>query len=134
MKFIKKFAPIALICLFLTTGCAQRVADLTLASSKNVNLEQGKFTTGDRVVGEDNIAIVLFPLGNPSIKEATDRAIEQDPCAVALTNVAVNTESFALIFGYVKYKVEGNLVIDKNQSGCENWHASTTKIPNRTKS
>ncbi|EOX4193164.1 hypothetical protein ACPF37_003468 [Vibrio cholerae] len=105
----------------LLSGCAQRIADFTLASTKNVELNNGKFVTGDRVSGEDTKAIVIVPLGVPSIKEAADNAIEHDQCAVALTDVTADSEFFSFLFGYIKYEVEGNLVIDKSKKGCENW-------------
>jgi hypothetical protein len=105
----------------LSTGCAQRVADFTLASTKNVDLNNGDFVKGKRVTGEDSKAIVIFPLGIPSIKEAADEAIEQDTCAVALTDVTADSEFFSFFFGYIKYTVEGDLVIDKSRPGCENY-------------
>lgn len=108
----------ALLATLFTTGCAQRVADFTLASTKNVDLNNGQFIKGKRVEGEDTKVIILFPLGVPSIKEATDRAIEIDPCAVALTDVTADSEFFSFLFGYVKYRVEGDLVIDTSRAGC----------------
>lgn len=111
----------ALLVALLSAGCAQRVADFTLASTKNVNLNNGDFVKGKRVSGEDTKAIVIFPLGIPSIKEAADVAIEKDSCAVALTDVTVDSEFFSFLFGYIKYKVEGDLVIDKSLANCENY-------------
>lgn len=117
MEFKHKIA--IATCVVLLSGCAQRVADLTLASTKSVELNSNSFTTGKRVIGEDVKPIILFPLGNPSIKEATNRAIEQDKCAVALTDVAVDFEFFSFFLGYLKYSVEGDLVIDRSQSNCQ---------------
>ncbi|ELJ8809462.1 hypothetical protein RUL24_000790 [Vibrio parahaemolyticus] len=105
----------------LLSGCAQRVADFTLASTKNVELNDGDFVKGDRVTGEDSKPIIIFPLGIPSVKEASDQAIENDKCAVALTDVTADFEFFSFFFGFQKYKIEGDLVIDKSQKGCENW-------------
>ncbi|MCD9516854.1 hypothetical protein GLP21_19470 [Photobacterium carnosum] len=119
---MKKIIPIILISsALLLTGCAQRVADFTLASTKNVNLNNGHFVEGPRVIGEDQKIIIIVPLGIPSIKEAADQAIEKDKCAVGLTDVTADSEFFSFLFGYVKYTIEGNLLIDKSKSGCENW-------------
>lgn len=116
---MKKLAlAIAVLATLMTTGCAQRIADFTLASTKNVDLNSGQFVKGDRVEGIDKKYVVLFPLGVPSVKEAADRAIETNPCAVALTDVTADSEAFAFIFGYVQYKIEGDLVIDTNRTGC----------------
>ncbi len=105
----------------LLSGCAQRVLDFTLVSTKNVELNNGDFVIGERIVGEDTKVIIFFPLGVPSVKEASDNAIEKDKCAVALKNMTADFEYFSFIFGYHKYKVEGDLVIDKTKKGCETW-------------
>jgi hypothetical protein len=115
----KLFISTVLVAL-LSTGCSQRIADFTLASTKNVDLNNGDFVKGKRVTGEDTKVIILFPIGIPSVKEAADVAIEKDKCAVALTDVTADSEFFSFLVGYVKYKVEGNLVIDKSIAGCEN--------------
>ncbi|WP_261859045.1 hypothetical protein [Photobacterium sanguinicancri] len=112
---------IVILSTLLLSGCAQRVVDFTLASTKNVELNNGNFVTGSRVIGKDTKAIVLFPMGVPSLKEASDQAIEKDKCAVALSNVTGDYEYFSFIFGYQKYQVEGDLVIDKSLPGCSNW-------------
>ena len=111
----------AVLMAMLSTGCAQRVADFTLASTKNVDLISGNFVKGKRVSGEDKKAVVIVPLGMPSVKEAADKAIEQDRCAVGLTDVTADSEAFAFLFGYVKYTIEGDLIIDKSKPGCEHW-------------
>lgn len=119
---MKKIAlSVAVVSSILLSGCAQRVADLTLASTKNVELNSGNFVTGERVVGEDTKPIILLPLGIPSVKEASDKAIEHDKCAVALSDVTADFEFFSFFFGYQKYIIEGDLVIDKSKAGCENW-------------
>lgn len=114
-----KFVIAAIIASLALAGCSQRIADLTVASTKNFNLNSGQLTKGKRVTGEDTKPIILFPLGVPSVKEAADNAIEKNPCAVGLSDVAVDQEFFAFIFGYVKYKVEGDLILDKRRAGCE---------------
>lgn len=105
----------------LLGGCSQRIADFTLASTKNVDLNTGNFVKGPRVTGSDAKPIIIIPLGVPNIKEASDKAIEQDRCAVGLTDVTADSEFFSFVFGFIKYRVEGDLLIDKSQAGCENW-------------
>ncbi|HGY5111365.1 MULTISPECIES: hypothetical protein [Citrobacter] len=116
---MKRVAMCILGVLFLS-GCSQRVADLTVASTKNYNMNGGQFVTGNRVTGEDSSAIVIFPLGMPNVKEAADRAIEQNRCAVGLTNVVVEQYVYAFLFGVQGFTVEGNLVLDKTLPGCFN--------------
>ena len=121
MQHVEVRAFTYLIADFSTKDQLYRVADFTLASTKNVDLNSGNFVKGKRVSGEDKKAVVIVPLGMPSVKEAADKAIEQDRCAVGLTDVTADSEAFAFLFGYVKYTIEGDLIIDKSKPGCEHW-------------
>ncbi|WP_259678784.1 hypothetical protein, partial [Klebsiella pneumoniae] len=85
---MKKVIALALGALLLS-GCTVRVADLTVASTKNYNLNGGKFYKGKRVTAEDSYPVIIFPLGIPNVKTAADRAIEKDRCAVGLSDVVV---------------------------------------------
>lgn len=111
-----KFVP--LICIALsafTVGCTHtyRVGDFTILSTKNVNLDSGKMVHRERVVNEEK-ADNNEPL---HIKDAIDHAIDQDPCAVALSDVAV----YYIQGPFSKsWKVEGNKVLDLGRHGCEN--------------
>jgi hypothetical protein len=104
----------------LLSGCTVRVADLTVASSKNYNLNSTKFVKGKRVTAEDSYPVILFPTGIPNVKTAIDRAIEQDRCAVGLTDMVVSQLNHAFIFGKIGVRVEGNLLLDRSVAGCEN--------------
>ena len=101
------------------TGCSVRMADMTVASTKNYNLNSNQFVKGQRVTGEDKVPVVLFPLGIPNFKTAVDRAIEKDRCAVALSDVVITQLNQAFIVGQIGYRVEGTQIIDKSQLGCE---------------
>ncbi|HAV1601532.1 TPA: hypothetical protein JG832_002422 [Enterobacter hormaechei subsp. xiangfangensis] len=123
---MKKIIAVALG-MSLLTGCVDRVADLTVASSKNYNQNSGKLVKGKRVTGTDSRSIIVVPTGNPNVKEALDKAIEQDKCAVALSDVVVNQKTviipvLILMFGKIQFDVTGNLILDQNQPGCENAH------------
>ena len=119
---MKKIA-VALLAALALSGCSQRVADLTVASTKNMNLNSDGFVTGDRVEGKDMVPVVLFPFGIPQVKEAADNAIENNQCAVGLTDVVVTQNNHALLFllGQIGFSVEGNLVIDTHKPGCEKY-------------
>ncbi|WP_241624586.1 hypothetical protein [Rosenbergiella epipactidis] len=116
---MKKMLALALGAILLS-GCTVRVADMTVASTKNYNLNAAKFVKGQRVTGEDKAPIVIFPLGIPSVKTAMDRAIEKDKCAVGLSDVVVYQLNHAFLFGTYGFRVEGTEVIDRSQLGCEN--------------
>lgn len=104
----------------LLSGCTYRVVDLTVASTKNYNLNGNDFVKGSRVTGEDAYPVVVFPLGIPNIKEATDIAIENNPCAVALSDVVVTQYNYSFFFGVYGVTVEGDLILDRTKPGCEN--------------
>lgn len=119
---MKKMIAVAVLAALAATGCSQRVADLTLASTKNVDINSGSFVKGERITGEDSKPIILFPLGVPQVKEAADKAIEKDKCVVALSDVVVDYNYFVfLIFGSNGYTVEGTQLADTSIKGCENW-------------
>ena len=103
----------------MSTGCAVRMADMTVASTKNYNLNSNQFVKGQRVTGEDKVPVVLFPLGIPNFKTAIDEAIEKDRCTVALSDVVITQLNQAFIVGKIGYRVEGTQVIDRSQPECQ---------------
>ncbi len=103
----------------MSTGCAVRMADMTVASTKNYNLNSNQFVKGQRVTGEDKVPVVLFPLGIPNFKTAIDKAIEKDSCTVALSDVVITQLNQAFIVGKIGYRVEGTQVIDRSQPECQ---------------
>lgn len=94
------------------------IQDMTVASTKNYNLNSNQFVKGERVKGEDKVPVVLFPLGIPNFKTAIDRAIEKDSCAVALSDVVITQLNQAFLVGQIGYRVEGTQIIDRSQPAC----------------
>lgn len=105
------------------SGCTIRVADMTVGSTKNYNINSAQFIRGKRVKGEDKYPVLLFPLGIPNVKTAMDKAIEQDKCAVALTDVVVSQLNHSFLIGTIGFRIEGDLVLDAGQPGCERMAA-----------
>ncbi len=103
----------------VASGCTVRVADMTVGSTKNYNINSAKFVKGKRVTGEDTYPVILFPLGIPNVKTAMDNAIEQDKCAVGLTDVVVSQLNHSFLVGTIGYRIEGDLIIDATQPGCD---------------
>lgn len=116
---MKKIVAIALGTLLLS-GCSVRYADMTVGSTKNYNINSNNFSIGKRVSAEDMHPVIFFPMGIPNMKTAIDRAIEQDQCAVGLSNLVITNVNHSFIFGQFGVKVEGNLIIDKSLPGCAN--------------
>lgn len=119
----------------LLTGCSIPVADMTLASTKNISINsntQHDFHKGLHVDGSDSVPIVIFPLGQPSVKKAIDTAISHDSCAVGLTDLRITQFTYGLIpvAGVTGYKVEGDLLIDKALPECaDHSDAQTDETP-----
>ncbi|WP_460055504.1 hypothetical protein [Pseudomonas sp. S2_D06] len=116
---MKKAAIALLFAAVATSGCTIRVADMTVASTKNYNINASKFVKGKRVTGEDNYPVIIFPTGIPNMKTAMDNAIQQDSCAVGLTDVVMSQLNHSFLFGMIGFRVEGDLVIDTTRPGCE---------------
>ncbi|MBQ8706826.1 MAG: hypothetical protein IJ523_01915 [Succinivibrionaceae bacterium] len=106
---------LCIVAIAFTSGCTTqfRTGDFTILSTKNINLDNGQLVHRERVVNEEQ-SLNNDPL---YIKDAIDHAIDQDRCAVALSDVAIYVIRG---FGSYSIKVEGNKVIDLNRKGCEN--------------
>ncbi len=95
----------------LSTSCTYRLGDLTVMSTKNIELSKmGMYKKcAERSIGEDKVYVIFFiPVGMPSIEEACDRAIESAG-GTFLTDAVVTYESFIFFFGWMKYEVEGEV-------------------------
>lgn len=107
-----------LLAITLASGCAHRIGDFTVASTKNINVKDGTHTInhGKRLTGRDTIHVITFiPTGAyPDMKEAMDNAIEKSPGAVALSNVTIKRGQWYIpfIYGQDYYEVEGNPVYE----------------------
>lgn len=101
-----------ILTLLLLPSCTYRVFDFTIVSTKNLPIgsREELLTKGEeRVSGTDKAHMALwFPLGTPSMKEAIDRAIEQNPGAVGLVDGVVYQKMWSCFFyGQNSYIVEG---------------------------
>ncbi|MGX2041213.1 hypothetical protein ACWJKU_13935 [Methylocaldum sp. MU1018] len=101
----------------LLSGCATRLADFTMMSSKNIDLSRGaNFKRGaSRVTGDDTKHIIIFiPTGQPNVKAAMDKAIESVPGAVALLDGTITQKAWYIpyIYGQSSFVVEGTPLID----------------------
>lgn len=104
----------------LMPSCVYRLADLTFASTKNVDMNSpdGYVTsTNARVTGKDTAHIIIaFPTGNASPKEAIDQAIEKAGMnCVGLSNAVLYGSFWYIpyVYGQEWYKVEGDPVFKK---------------------
>jgi hypothetical protein len=97
----------------LAGGCSTTLGDFTVLSSKNVDLSNFNTEAGEKnrqVVGEDmKSMVVFFPTGEPNMKEACDRALENGD-AYALTNARLRQKGWWFIYGEFGFEVAGNPV------------------------
>lgn len=100
------------------TGCTVRVADMTVGSTKNYDINSGPFIKGPRVTGEDLYPVFIFPLGIPNVKTAMDNAIQSEKCAVGLTDLVISQLNHSFLVGQIGFRVEGDLIIDSSMDGC----------------
>jgi hypothetical protein len=111
---VKYLLPLALLAMSLT-GCSQRMADLTLISPHNVNLNGvnlDKLPGTKDVVGRSETYLILglIPLGLPSLEDAVDDALRRGNGDL-MTDVTVSrTAWYALAVSNVGIEVRGNVV------------------------
>ena len=112
MSLNKFYAVLMGLCIIaLSTSCTYRLGDLTIMSTKNIELSKmGMYKKcAERSIGIDQVYVIFFvPTGMPSIEEACDRAIESAG-GTFLTDAVVTYESFIFFFGWMKYEVEGEV-------------------------
>jgi hypothetical protein len=103
---MKKFLVLVvlLVVAFSFSACTYRLVDFTVISSKNTAVK-GK--VGKRVKGSDGKCVYL---GIPNMKEAIDRAIQQEPGADALIDGVLYLKYY--VFWQV-YEIEGTAINTK---------------------
>lgn len=103
---------VLMIGLFLN-GCTARIADLTLVSTKNIDLSDTHLDarTGQRQVGEDCGFILLgIPLHWPNMKEAVDQALEKGRGNIMVDQVTELKTTWMVIGTQQCFKVEGTVL------------------------
>jgi hypothetical protein len=95
----------AVALLAMLSACSVRVADLTLVSTKNIDLTDVKLDAnkGSRYKGEDCKFMLLsvIPFGLPNIETAIDRALEAGHGNIMIDQVT-EISSYWIVVGSVK--------------------------------
>lgn len=102
-----------LAAVFLTNGCSVRVADLTLVSTKNIDLSDANFDAkkGRRAKGEDCVVLLLgVPFGVPNLEKAVDKALETGGGNVMVDQVTYANAVNFIIAGQSCIEVEGTVL------------------------
>ena len=112
--WIVALAMIVMLC----AGCATRMGDLSVASTKiakldGVNLNQAP--TQRRVTGEAKSFVILFiPLGIPHLEDAVDDALRKGGGDV-MTDVTVRRKGWWFLVGEAGWEVTGDVVKTRGQ-------------------
>lgn len=101
------------LAVLLVSGCTARIADLTLVSTKNIDLSDTQLDArkGTRHKGEDcRISLLGIPFGFPNMKEAVDKALEAGNGNVMVDEVTENKVTWFLIGHHECIVVEGTVL------------------------
>jgi hypothetical protein len=113
-----------LLAVFITSGCSVRLADLTLVSTKNIDLSNAKFdvSKGQRTKGEDcAISLLgLIPLGIPNLEKAVDNALEKGNGNVMVDQVTYHSGAYFIIVSRSCIDVEGTVLNTGTTGGITN--------------
>lgn len=104
-----------LVLAVLLGGCTIRMADLTISSTRNIDMSRmSEFKRGPRIVGEDVAHIILFiPTQlQPNIEDAIDDAIDKVPGCIGLTDVVLRRFGWWFLYGQAGWEVQGTALID----------------------
>jgi len=98
----------------ISSGCAHRVADLTLVSTKNIDLNNTvlDIRSGERVKGSDCALSLLglIPFGVPNLQEAIDSALEKGNGSIMVDQVTYLKQYYFVLGGSSCIEVEGTVL------------------------
>ena len=99
------------------SGCVKRLGNFTVISTKNIDWSRAAELKPDnrRTSADDSYhVIVIIPTKKSiTVQDAVNRAIEQVPGGVALTDAVVKRKTFwLLLYGKSSYVVEGIVLLD----------------------
>jgi len=118
-------SPLLILAVWLLASCSIRTADLTLVSTKNIDLTDTRLDakSGQRYTGKHcGLRLLGIPLGIPSLKEAIDQALESGKGNIMVDEVTWKKE-YPFVVGRVDcLEVEGTVLT-----------APIVKIPSSTK-
>jgi hypothetical protein len=110
----KVLTVVLLSTIFLATACSIRTADLTLVSTKNIDLSDTRLDAklGQRQTAKDCVFILLgiIPFGVPNMKTAVDRALEAGKGNIMIDEVTWVENYYFVLGGQSCIKVEGTVL------------------------
>jgi len=111
MKKLKTIM-LTLVSLMLLTGCSTRYGALTVATTKNIDINMATFEkVQEGVTGKSTKPIILIiPTGTPSIEDAIDAALKEVGGDI-MQNVVIYYKWFYIpyIYGEYTFEVQGDV-------------------------
>lgn len=109
----KMVLPLTAIALMLLTGCATRLSDMSVISTRNVSLNEVDLDNLPQVkgvTGKDSKFIFLFiPFGTPHLEDAIDDALDKGDGDV-MVDAIVHRQGWWFLIGETSLKVKGTVV------------------------
>lgn len=102
-----------LVAVIALSACTQRVADLTLVSTKNIDFAATKIDhkAGKREKADDcRVSILGIPFGFPNIETAVDKALAAGGGNIMVDEVTEIKSTFFLVGTYNCVVVEGTVI------------------------
>lgn len=104
----------ALLLVVTLSGCAARMGDLTIASTKNIDLSDTHLYVrdGKRAEGEDCVyyPLGIFPLGLPNLQDAVEDALNNGHGNVIVNEVTHKTYVYFILASRICIKVDGTVL------------------------
>jgi len=96
--------------LIVFIGCSTRIADFTIISTRNVDMDGNYELVGSKVKGKDVTPIITYiPIGAPSIEDAIDDALDSVDGDI-MTDVTIRSNVLWFVyFGTHTYVVVGDV-------------------------
>ncbi|MEW5894669.1 MAG: hypothetical protein AB1650_02760 [Candidatus Omnitrophota bacterium] len=110
---MKRVAGLLLLTIFTVSGCAMRLADMSVISTRNVSLDKvdlDRMPQVKNVTGKDSKFIFLFiPFGVPHLEDAVDDALRKGQGDL-MVDAVVYSRSWWFIIGETGIEVKGSVV------------------------
>ena len=110
--------PLTALALMLLSGCATRLGDMSVISTRNVSLDEVDLDSLPQVkgvTGKDSKFIFLFiPFGVPHLEDAIDDALDKGDGDV-MVDAIVHRQGWWFLIGETSLKVKGTVVKTRGQ-------------------
>lgn len=111
----RRAALVAICCFGIgATACTARVADLTLVSTRNIDLSDAKLDVrgGKRVTGEDCVYALLglIPFGVANLENAVDDALAKGGGNIMVDQVTNIRSLYFILLSQTCFVVEGTVL------------------------